>query len=145
MTAKRTELNRSARVWGYIITTSQCQTVAMRYVRVHNDEYGQARFEDGSISFTSAVFAPPAPPLDVSPAVAVRELVFIRFSAGWKDAAHPAPARQWMFVLSGRGETRAGGETRSWGPGDVFLLEDTAPPGHTTAVLEDAVIAVVRL
>jgi hypothetical protein len=50
-----------------------------------------------------------------------------------------------MIIMSGRGETSAGGETRSWGPGDVLLLEDTTPPGHATTVLEDALIAVVRL
>jgi hypothetical protein len=49
-----------------------------------------------------------------------------------------------MFVLTGQGETTAGDETRSWGPGDAFFLEDTSPPGHATTVLEDAVIAVVR-
>jgi hypothetical protein len=116
----------------------------MRYVRILNDDDGQARFDDGEISFASAVFAAPAPPLDVSTAVPVREMMFIRFQFGWTDSAHPAPARQWMFVLSGRGESVAGGETRSWGPGDAFLLEDTAPPGHATTVLEDAIIAVIR-
>jgi quercetin dioxygenase-like cupin family protein len=116
----------------------------MRYLRIYSDDDGRARFEDGEISFASAVFAPPAPPLDVSPAIDVREMMFIRFSAGWSGAAHPAPARQWMFVLSGRGETTAGGETRSWGPGDVLLLEDTSPPGHATAVFEDTLFAVVR-
>ena len=116
----------------------------MHYVRIVTDDNGQARFKDGEISFASAVFAPPAPPLDVSALINVREMVFIRFSAGWSDAAHPAPAQQWMFVLSGRGETTASGETRAWGPGDVFLLEDTSPPGHATAVFEDAVLAVVR-
>jgi hypothetical protein len=120
------------------------QTQSMRYVRVYNDDDGQPRFEDGETSFASADFVPPAPPLDVSTAVPVREMMFIRFGAGWTDPAHPAPARQWMFVLSGRGETTAGGETRSWGPGAVFLLEDTSPPGHGTTVLEDAIIAVVR-
>ena len=116
----------------------------MRYVRVHNGDDGQARFEDCEVSFASAAFAPPAPPLDVSEAVPVREVLFTRFSAGWTDAAHPAPNRQWMFILSGRGNTSAGGETRSWAAGDVFLLEDTSPPGHATTVVEDAVIAVVR-
>jgi quercetin dioxygenase-like cupin family protein len=115
----------------------------MRYTRIRNDD-GQARFEDGEVSFASAVFAPPAPPLDVSTPVPVREMMFISFPAGWTDPAHPSPARQWMFVLSGRGETTAGPETRSWGPGDAFLLEDIAPPGHATTVLEDAIIAVVR-
>jgi hypothetical protein len=49
-----------------------------------------------------------------------------------------------MFVLSGRGETAASDEKRSWGPGDVFFLEDTSGPGHGTTVLEDAVLAAVR-
>jgi quercetin dioxygenase-like cupin family protein len=117
----------------------------MRYIRILSDDRGQARFEGGDISFDSAVFAPPAPPLDVSAPVGVREMMFIRFPAGWSDAAHPAPARQWMLVLSGRGETTANGETRSWGPGDVFFLEDTSPPGHATTIIEDAVLAVIRL
>jgi quercetin dioxygenase-like cupin family protein len=116
----------------------------MRYIRVYNDDDGTARFSDGEVAFERADFAPPAPPLDVSSAAPAREMLFVRFPAGWTDPAHPSPARQWMFVLSGRGESTAGGETRPWGPGDAFLLEDTAPPGHGTTILEDAVLAVVR-
>src|SRR6478736_7696250 len=115
----------------------------MRYVRVHNGDDGRSRFEDREVSFSSAAFAPPAPPLEVSAAVPVREVMFIRFAAGWSDPAHPSPARQWMFVLAGRGRTTVGDETREWGPGQVFLLEDTAPPGHGTTILEDALLAVV--
>ncbi len=70
--------------------------------------------------------------------------MFIRFPAGWNDPAHPAPARQWMFVLSGRGQSTVGGEIRAWGSGDVFFLEDTSGPGHGTSVAEDTVMAVVR-
>jgi hypothetical protein len=116
----------------------------MRYVRLFSDNDGHARFEDGEISLDSQVFAPPAPPLDVSAAASVREMLLIRFCAGWKDSEHPAPARQWMFVLSGRGETTASGETRPWGPGDIFFVEDTTAPGHGTEIFEDAVFAVVR-
>lgn len=115
----------------------------MRYLHLFNDD-GTTRFAEGEVSFTSAVFAPPAPPLDVSAPVPAQELMFIRIPAGWTDAEHPAPARQWMFVLSGRGESTAGGETRAWGPGDAVLLEDTEAPGHGTTVFEDAVFAVVR-
>jgi hypothetical protein len=117
----------------------------MHYIRVYNDDDGTTRFGDGETTFASAVFAPPAPPLDVSPAVPARELLFVRFAAGWTDPLHPSPARQWMFALAGRGETTVGAETRSWGPGQVFLLEDTAPPGHGTTILEDALFAVVRV
>jgi len=116
----------------------------MHYTRIYNDDDGTSRFEPGEVSFTSAVFAPPAPPLDASPAMPTQEMMFIRLAAGWTDAAHPVPARQWMFVLSGRGETTAGAETKGWGPGDAFLVEDTDPPGHATTVLDEAVFAVVR-
>jgi hypothetical protein len=116
----------------------------VRYIRVYNDHNGITRFEDREVSFEPAVFAPPAPELDVSSAVPVSEMLVIRFTAGWNDALHPSPARQWMFVLSGRGETTAGGETRAWGPGSVFLLEDTEGPGHGTTIFEDALLAVVR-
>ena len=115
----------------------------MRYLRLVNDG-GSTRFDEGEIDFARSVFAPPAPPLDVSPAWPAREMLFIRFPAGWTDPSHPAPARQWMFVLAGRGEVTAGAETRPWGAGDVILLEDVAPPGHGTRVLEDALFAVVR-
>jgi gentisate 1,2-dioxygenase len=115
----------------------------MNYLHVIGDDDG-TRFEDRDVAFEAADFAPPGPPLDVSASTEVSGLQFIRLPAGWTDPSHPAPARQWMLILSGRGETTAGGETRQWGPGDVVLLEDTEPPGHGTTVHEEACIAVVR-
>jgi quercetin dioxygenase-like cupin family protein len=116
----------------------------MRFTRIYSAEDGTAHFGDEAVTFTSSAFAPPAPPLDVSSAVPAREMLYIHFPAGWTDPAHPAPARQWMFILSGRGETIAGGETRSWTAGDVFLLEDTSGLGHGTTAFEESVMAVVR-
>ncbi len=89
-------------------------------------------------------FAPAAPPLGVSPSVPDQEMCFIEFPAGWTGPAHPSPARQWMFVMTGHGETTASGETRPWGRGDALRLEDTYPPGHMTSVFEHVVFAVVR-
>ena len=124
--------------------TWRWQTRSMHYIRVYNDD-GRTRFEDDEVSFVSAVFAPPAPPLDVSTAMPARQVMFIRFrtrAGPMRPIRHP-PA---SGCSSCRAEVRptAGGETRSWGPGQVFLLEDTATPGHGTTVFEDAVIAVVR-
>jgi hypothetical protein len=100
----------------------------MNYIHVHDGEDGRTHLEDCEVSFASATFAPPAPALDVSSPDTVQELMFIRFPAGWGDPAHPAPARQWMFVLSGEGQSTVDGEVRAWGPGDVFFLEDISGP-----------------
>lgn len=117
----------------------------MRYTRIYNDDDGASRLESAEVSFASEVFAPPAPPMGVSPASPAQAVMFIRLPTGWTDDAHPAPARQWMLILSGRGQVSASGETMHWGPGDALLAEDTAPPGHATTVHDEAVVAVVRL
>jgi hypothetical protein len=116
----------------------------VHYTRIYNADDGTSRFEDGEVSFASGPFAPPAPPVDVSSAEPMHDMVFIRLPSGWTDGAHPAPAKQWMFVLSGRGAITAGGETRHFGPGDALLVEDTAAPGHASTAFEETVFAVVR-
>jgi len=50
-----------------------------------------------------------------------------------------------MFVLAGAWEVTAGGETRSLSAGDMVLAEDTSGPGRASTVVEDTVVAVVRL
>jgi hypothetical protein len=47
---------------------------------------------------------------------------------GW----HNAPRRQWCITLSGTCEIGLGdGSKKTFGPGDVFLAEDTTGQGHT--------------
>ncbi len=50
---------------------------------------------------------------------------------------HGAPNRQLVVVLTGRleVETTDGGR-RHWGPGDIFMADDTSGKGHKTRVLE---------
>jgi hypothetical protein len=46
---------------------------------------------------------------------------------------HPAPARQYVITLSGRGEIEvAGGKKIEVGPGHVELAEDLTGKGHIT-------------
>jgi mannose-6-phosphate isomerase-like protein (cupin superfamily) len=117
----------------------------VRYLRIYTDEDGQSRFENLEFAFTEQDFAPPAPPLDVSEPREASAVLVLRARAGWSDAAHPTPARQLMFILAGAWEVSAGGETRTVSAGDVVLGEDTTGPGHASRVLEDTVLAVVRL
>lgn len=71
--------------------------------------------------------------------------MMLRAPAGWTDSMHPAPARQFFIVLAGSWEVSAGSDTRLLSAGDVVLTEDTSGPGHASTVLEDTVVAVVRL
>ena len=62
----------------------------------------------------------------------VKELIFKndenRNILGW----HNAPRRQWCVTLSGSVDIGIGdGTVKSFGPGDVFLAEDTTGQGHT--------------
>jgi quercetin dioxygenase-like cupin family protein len=117
----------------------------VKYVRIYNDQHGGAKFADEEVTFTVRDFAPPAPPLEVSEVVSAYGFQMARLPRGWSDPAHPAPARQFMILLSGKVEVVAGGERRIFEAGDVVLLEDTSAPGHGTTALEDAVFAVVRV
>lgn len=117
----------------------------MKYVRLYTDDDSVARFEDLELDFAPADFAPPAPPLDVSEPQPASAVMMIRFEAGWEDEAHPAPARQWMYLLSGEVTVIAGGESREFGPGAVLLAEDTDGAGHASRAVTDALVAVVRI
>jgi mannose-6-phosphate isomerase-like protein (cupin superfamily) len=117
----------------------------VRYVRLYTGGDGQARFEDSEFTLAPTEFAPPAPPVNVSEPVSASAFMVLRSPAGWTDAEHPAPARQFMIVLEGLLEVSAGGETRRLSPGDMLLVEDTTGPGHGSTVLEDLAMAVVRL
>jgi quercetin dioxygenase-like cupin family protein len=118
---------------------------SVKYVRLYSGDDGQARFEDLEFTMVPRDFAPPAPPVNVSEPVEATAFMMLRSPAGWTDAAHPAPARQFMLVLAGSLEVVAGGETRLLSTGDVILVEDTTGPGHGSTVLEDLVMAVVRV
>jgi uncharacterized cupin superfamily protein len=51
---------------------------------------------------------------------------------------HPAPQRQFVFIISGRLQIGfEDGSTRVFGPGDIRLVEDTTGKGHTTIALGD--------
>jgi quercetin dioxygenase-like cupin family protein len=49
---------------------------------------------------------------------------------------HPAPQRQFIFIISGQLEIGfEDGSKKVFGPGDARLVEDTTGKGHTTIAL----------
>jgi hypothetical protein len=123
----------------------------MKYFRAYTDDNGDSHSEEVEVAMSLTDFAPPAPPappVELSSFMQVTNLAFLRVPAGWYSAAHPAPRRQFMFVLAGELEgTLSDGEVRRHSPGSVVLLDDTWGKGHTTRVVGDnpALIAVVQL
>jgi len=109
-----------------------------RWTRILDTPEGGSRFADGEAVLEPGEFAPPAPPLGLSPVLEARATRFIGAPAGWDSPAHPAPARQWVVMLAGHVEaTTSGGASRVFGPGDAVLVEDTTGVGHRTRVVGD--------
>lgn len=120
----------------------------MKYTRVYADPDGESHMEDVSFEMTPVDFAPPAPPMDRSELTPSSAVHFLGVPAGWYGQPHPAPRRQFIFILQGEGETRTSdGHVRRCIPGSIFLLEDTTGKGHDLRVVGDVylLMSVVRI
>lgn len=118
-----------------------------RYARVFADASGETHFDEIELSMAPVDFAPPAAPLDYAPLGPAAAVSLIGGDASWRgDAFHPAPARQLMlFLRGGASVTASDGETRQLRAGEILLLEDTDGIGHSTRLVGDTLVAVVRL
>ena len=88
----------------------------LAYVKVYADPSGASRFADEELAFQLAGFAPPAPPVSVTDAQSAEGIVFLSSPSGWFGDWHPAPRRQFIFVLQGNLEVEVSdGETRQFG------------------------------
>jgi hypothetical protein len=117
-------------------------------VRVYVDANGESHFSDEWISLALTDYAPPAPPMAVSAPSKAGAVVFLSAPAGWFGGWHPAPRRQFTFLLSGELEVEVSdGETRRFKSGSIALLDDTSGKGHTSRVVssELGVMAMVSL
>jgi cupin domain len=120
----------------------------MNYLRVYTDQNGESHAEEVEVEMSLTEFAPPAPPVDLSPAMPSTNLLFLSFPVGWDGPSHPTPRRQFAFVLTGEVEGAVSdGEVRRSGPGSVFLLEDTWGKGHSTRNVGNVpvLLAIVQL
>ncbi len=111
--------------------------------RLFADGHGQARFEDTQISFTPE--NPPADAMSVSEPWQASAVLFGRGPAGGSHPEQPEHRRQLVIGVAGSVEVTATGETRTFGPGDVLLVEDTEGFGHSSRSSEGFVAAFVLL
>jgi len=108
-------------------------TTRLTYARVHAGADGATHFENVAVGMASREFVPGIPLVDLASPQSVTTLTFARLAAGYTSDWHPAPRRQFVLLLTGAMEvTVSDGETRTFGPGQVVLVEDTAGAGHQT-------------
>ena len=109
-----------------------------RYTRLYSDSDGESHFSDEEINFELADLAPPAPPISVSDMIKAEGVLFVSSPSDWYGDWHPAPRRQFFFVLSGELEVEVSdGEVRRFSNGDVILLEDTFGKGLISRVVSN--------
>ena len=120
----------------------------LKYVRIYADENTETHFEDVEVPLTDADYAPPAPPIAVSPHQSATGTCAIGFPPGWFGDFHPAPKRQWMMIMSGTLEIGVSdGDIRTLPAGTIALLEEAGSKGHSTRVIGDkhAILMVTEL
>jgi uncharacterized cupin superfamily protein len=96
--------------------------------RMYTDSEGKARWEEIDLESTPEWTA----------GIDVTRIRFGSRPAGELQDWHPAPQRQFVFIISGRLQIGfEDGSTKVFGPGDIRLVEDTTGKGHTTVAIGD--------
>ena len=121
------------------------QKGATTITRLYTGADGQSHAEDVTVAWRTATLRAE---LNESEPVNVSSAQFLRWPRGFVWEGHPASKRQYVVVISGRGEVDvAGGKKVMLSPGRILLAEDVTGKGHVTRVGadEDLVMLVVPL
>ena len=113
--------------------------------RLYTGADGQSHAEDTEVAWRPARLQAE---LNESASVRVTAAQFLRWPRGFVWEGHPASRRQYVIIVSGRGEVDVvGGRKVQLAPGRVLLAEDVTGKGHTTRVGadEDLVMLLVPL
>jgi mannose-6-phosphate isomerase-like protein (cupin superfamily) len=104
---------------------------------------GQSHAEDITVAWRPARLRAE---LSESESIKTTGAQFLRWPRGFVWEGHPASKRQYVIIVSGRGEVDVvGGKPVRLAPGRVLLAEDVTGKGHRTRVGadEDLVMLVV--
>ena len=94
----------------------------MKITRVYSGQDGESHFEEVEV--------------DIGKLQPGDGIVFRHALPGDINGWHVAPRRQYVINLSGDSEVEIGdGTKRRFGPGDIFLADDTTGRGHISRVV----------
>jgi mannose-6-phosphate isomerase-like protein (cupin superfamily) len=119
--------------------------MATSVTRLYTGADGQSHADDIEIAWRPSTRL--RAELSESEPVKVTGAQFLRWPRGFVWAGHPASRRQYVIIVSGRGEVDVAGKKVQLAPGRVLLAEDVTGKGHTTRVGadEDLVMLLVPL
>ena len=104
-----------------------------KITRIFSDENGDSRFEDIEIPLKEAGEIGSLSNLIPAQGVIFREVV-----PTYDFDFHNAPQRQYIILLDGEIEIETSlGENRTFGAGEILLMEDTSGKGHKTRNLQN--------
>jgi len=132
-------LGLSGVVVGLALVSSASQIAAQKnkttVTRLFTGADGQSHAEEIDVAWRPAALRPE---LSDSAPVKATGAQFLRWPRGFVWAGHPASKRQYVIIVSGRGQVDVvGGRTVELAPGRVLLAEDVTGKGHTTRVGPD--------
>jgi hypothetical protein len=125
--------------------TGQSKPTTTTITRLYTGADGQSHAADTAVAWRPAKLRAD---LSESESVKVTGAQFLRWPRGFVWEGHPASKRQYVIIISGRGEVDvAGGGRVQLAPGRVLLAEDVTGKGHVTRVGadEDLVMLLVPL
>jgi len=98
----------------------------MRIARIWADEAGESHYQDIDVELV-----PSGPLGKMSEPLPVASMILRENEPGYDYDWHVAPRRQYIVMLAGYVEIQTSdGETRTFGPGEIVLVEDTSGKGH---------------
>ena len=105
----------------------------MKITRLYTGPDGKSHFEDINIPLTNIKGAQ-----TMSEQKYATGIIFRETSGAYDLDFHNAPRRQYIINLEGGVEITVGdGTSRVFGPGDVFLAEDTTGQGHISRAVNN--------
>jgi mannose-6-phosphate isomerase-like protein (cupin superfamily) len=111
------------------------KTETTTVTRLFTGADGQSHAEDTEVVWRTAKLRAE---LSESESVKVSGAQFLRWPRGFVWAGHPASKRQYVIIVSGRGEVEVAGRKRvQLAPGRILLAEDVTGKGHITRVGPD--------
>jgi hypothetical protein len=100
--------------------------------RIYTDANGESRFEDIKVPLKEAGTIG-----SLSQAMPVKDIIFREVEPTYDYDFHTAPQRQYIILLDGAIEIETStGDTRTFGAGEILLVEDITGKGHRTKNLQ---------